>query len=85
MQAVMETKRSDDKTFSDLDSQIGALLDRLNESASIVDQLMAMPLPKQDGLSHSADWDAVVARRMETKLASALRSLLEEEPTRKRA
>ena len=48
-------------------------------------RLMAMPLPKQDGLSHSADWDAVVARRMETKLASALRSLLEEEPTRKRA
>jgi hypothetical protein len=37
MQAVMETKRSDDKTSSDLDSQIGALLDRLNESASIVD------------------------------------------------
>jgi hypothetical protein len=46
---------------------------------------MAMPLPKQDGLSHSADWDAVVARRMETRLASALRSLLEEEPTAKRA
>ena len=81
----METKRSDDKTFSDLDSQIGALLDRLNESASIVDQLMAMPLPKQDGLSHTADWDAVVARRMETRLASALRSRLEEEPTAKRA
>ena len=81
----METKSSDDKTSSDLDSQIGALLDRLNESASIVDQLMAMPLPKQDGLSHSADWHAIVARRMETRLASALRSLLEEEPTAKRA
>ncbi|WP_457938981.1 hypothetical protein [Mesorhizobium sp. 10J20-29] len=81
----MDTKRLDDQNHSDLDAQIATLLDRLNESASIVDQLMAMPLPKQDGLSHSADWDAVVARRMETRLASALRSLLEEEPTAKRA
>ena len=81
----MDTKRTDDQNHSDLDAQIATLLDRLNESASIVDRLLAMPLPKQDGPSDNADWDAVVARRMESRLATALRSLLEEEPARKRA
>lgn len=81
----METKRPNDKSTSDLDTQIGALLDRLNESASIVDRLMEMPLPKDDGPSGNADWDAVVARRLESRLAAALRSLLDDEPQRKRA
>ncbi len=81
----METKRPDDQPSSDLDTQIGALLDRLSESASIVDRLMAMPLPKGDEVSENADWDAVVARRLESRLAAALRSLLDEEPERKRA
>jgi len=81
----METKRPDHQPSSHLDTQIGTLLDRLNESASIVDRLLAMPLPRDDGPSENADWDAVVARRMESRLATALRSLLEEEPTRKRA
>lgn len=77
----METRRHQ----TGLDRQIETLLDRINESSSIVDRLLEMPLPRQDGLSSSADWDALVARRMETRLASALRSLLEEEPARKRA
>ena len=81
----METKRPNDKSTSDLDTQIGALLDRLNESASIVDRLMEMPLPKDDGPSGNADWDVVVARRLESRLAAALRSLLDDEPQRKRA
>lgn len=81
----METKRPNDKSTSDLDTQIGALLDRLNESASIVDRLMEMPLPKDDAASESADWDAVVARRLESRLAAVLRSLLDDEPQRKRA
>ena len=38
--AGMDTKRLDEESSSDLDTQIGALLDRLNESASIVDRLM---------------------------------------------
>ncbi len=81
----METKRPNDKSTSDLDTQIGALLDRLNESASIVDRLMEMPLPQGEATSANAEWDAVVARRLESRLAAALRSLLDGEPERKRA
>ena len=48
-EAVMETKalrrHSHPATWT---RKSTALLDRLNEAASIVDRLMAMPLPKQD-------------------------------------
>jgi len=81
----METKRPTDKPVSDLDTQIGSLLDRLNQSASIVDRLMEMPLPKGEATSANAEWDAVVARRLESRLAAALRSLLDDGPERKRA
>lgn len=81
----METKRPDDKSSSHLDSQIAALLDTLSESASIVDRLLEVPLPKGDATSASAEWDAVVARRLESRLAATLRSLLQDEPVRKRA
>lgn len=81
----MEANRPDDKSAGHLDSQISALLERLNDSASIVDRLMEMPLPKGDLESENAEWDGVVARRLESRLAAALRSLLEQEPERKRA
>ena len=60
---------------SGFDAQVGALLDRVHESSSIVDSLMAMPLPDQSGAA--PEWDAAVTRRLERRLADAMRSILE--------
>jgi hypothetical protein len=80
----METNRTKTSPQSGFDAQVGALLDHIHESASIIDSLMAMPLP---GESESApEWDAAVARRLESRLANAMRAMIEPaEPERRSA
>ena len=68
----METKRKPSQTG--FDAQVGALLDRVHESASIVDSLMAMPLPGEDDAP--PEWDAAVTRRLERRLVDAMRLML---------
>ena len=78
----METNRT--KTFpqSGFDAQVGALLERVHETASIVDSLMAMPLA--GGSSSAPKWDTAVTRRLERRLAEAMRAIVEpEEPGRR--
>jgi len=78
----METNRQ--KAANGFDAQVGALLDRVHESASIVDSLMAMPLPGESDAP--PEWDAAVTRRLERRLVDAMRSILEpEEQTRESA
>jgi hypothetical protein len=79
----METNRTNPYSPSRFDTQVGALLDRVHESASFVDSLMAMPLP---GESDSPEWDAAVTRRLEHRLADAMRAIIEtDEPEQRRA
>ena len=74
----------DTKPNPKLDRQIGALLDRVGQSQSIVDSLMALPLPAgEDGAL--TEWDLAVLRRLESRLSASMRSVLEGEPERKRA
>lgn len=68
----MEKQRKASQTG--FDAQVGALLDRVQESASIVDSLMAMPLPGEGDAP--AEWDAAVARRLERRLVEAMRLML---------
>jgi hypothetical protein len=63
------------------DAQAGALLDRTHESASIVDSLMAMPLP-DDG-DGPRTWNSAVAQRLERRLADAMRDRIEGDPDKK--
>ncbi|MEP9387892.1 hypothetical protein [Mesorhizobium sp. KR9-304] len=80
----METNRTKTHPQSGFDAQVGALLDRIHESASIVDSLMAMPLPGEDNAP--PEWDAAVSRRLESRLAAAMRSMIEsDEPERRSA
>jgi len=80
----MGTNRTRTVSQSGFDAQIGALLDRVHESASFVDSLMAMPL-SGDNVS-APEWDAAVTRRLERRLADALRAVLEtQEPERRSA
>ncbi len=82
MFAGMETKRQTSPNAFDV--QVGALLDRVHESASIVDSLMAMPLPGESDAP--PEWDVAVTRRLERRLVDAMRSILEsEEQTRESA
>lgn len=80
----METNRPNTRPQSGFDAQVGALLDRVHESSSFVDSLMAMPLP---GEGQSApEWDAAVTRRIERRLADAMRAIIEtDEPERRSA
>jgi hypothetical protein len=78
----METNRNRPPE-SGFDAQVGALLDRVNESASFVDSLMAMPLPGEKDAAQ--EWDAAVARRLEARLANAMRALIEDGPERRSA
>lgn len=66
------------------DTQIASLLDRIHDSASIVDRLMAMPAAGEPG-SPAPEWDAAVARRLERRLAESMRALIGGEPERRRA
>ena len=66
----METNRTKTNPQSGFDAQVGALLDRIHESASIVDSLMAMPLPGRGrcraGMGRRrrrAGWSAGLPRR----------------------
>lgn len=80
----METNRTKTYPRSGFDAQVGALLDRVHESASIVDSLMAMPLPGEENAP--PEWDAAVSRRLESRLANAMRAIIEPgEPERRRA
>jgi hypothetical protein len=78
--AGMDTNRTP-ATQSGFDRQVGALLDRAHESGSIVDSLMAMPLP--DGEDAPREWNSAVTRRLERRLADAMRVIIEGEPTGK--
>ena len=71
----METNRTKTNPQSGFDAQVGALLDRIHESASIVDSLMAMPLPGEDDAA--PEWDAAVTRRLERRLAETMRAIIE--------
>ena len=58
------------------------MLDRIHELASIVDSLMAMPLPGEDDAA--PEWDAAVTRRLERRLADTMRAIIEpDEPERR--
>ncbi|WP_353644639.1 hypothetical protein [Mesorhizobium sp. WSM2239] len=69
---------------SGFDAQIGALLDQVQDQASIVDRLLAMPAPTGEG-REAPEWDAAVARRFERRLAATMREMIEGEPERRRA
>lgn len=80
----METNRT--KTFpqSGVDAQVGTLLDRVHESVSIVDSLMAMPSPGEGDTAR--EWDVAMTRRLERRLADAMRAIIEpDQPERRRA
>lgn len=79
----METNRTKTHPQSGFDAQVGALLDRIHESASIIDSLMAMPLPAEG--EAAPEWDAAVTRRLESRLADTMRAIIEPEPERRRA
>jgi hypothetical protein len=55
--------------------QVGALLERVRESTSIVDSLMAMPLPGEG--EAAPEWDPAAARRLEQRLVDAMRAVLD--------
>ena len=71
----MDTNRTRTDRPSGFDAQVGALLDRIHEQVSIVDSLMAMPLPGEG--EAAPEWDAAVTRRLERRLADAMRIMLE--------
>ena len=80
----MDTNRTTTSPHSEFDAQVGALLDRIHESASIVDSLMAMPLPDED--DSAPEWNAAVTRRLERRLADAMRAVIEpDQPERRSA
>jgi hypothetical protein len=80
----METNRPYSQKQGGFDAQVGALLDRVHESVSIVDSLMAMPLPDEG--ESAPEWDAAVTRRLESRLVEAMRALIGPiEPEKKRA
>ena len=54
----METNRTKTNPQSGFDAQVGALLDRIHESASIVDSLMAMPVSSEGDAAPDASDDA---------------------------
>ena len=78
----MDTNRT--KSYhSGFDAQVGALLDRVQEQVSIVDRMMAMPLPAENDAPR--EWNTAVTRRLERRLADAMRVIIEGEPEKKSA
>ncbi len=69
----------------DGDREIGVLLDRAMAGASIIDQLMAIPVPSDEDSGSSIEWDAAVTRRLQHRLVETMRAVLESEPARKSA
>jgi hypothetical protein len=80
----MEQNRQDAHSLSTFDAQIGALLDHVQDQASIVDRLLAMPALTAEG-QEAPEWDAAVARRLERRLAAKMREMIEAEPEQRRA
>lgn len=80
----MEQNRQNSDPRSGFDAQIGALLDQVQDQASIVDRLLAMPLPAGEG-REAPEWDAAVARRLERRLATTMREMIEAEPEQRSA
>lgn len=78
----MDTDRDESKK-SGFDAQVGALLDHVREQASIVDSLMAMPLPAENDAPR--EWNTAVTRRLERRLVDAMRGIIEGEPEKKSA
>ena len=63
--------------------EIDALLS-LGETKSIIDRLMALPLPK-GGAEGANEWDRAVAGRFEVHLARQMRSLIDGDNERRNA
>ncbi len=80
MDSKQENGRRDDG-----DREIGVLLDRAMAGASIIDQLMAIPLPSDNDSGSSIEWDAAVTRRLQHRLVETMRAVLAREPERKSA
>lgn len=80
----MEPNRQDANPQSSFDAQIGALLDFAQGEASIVDRLLAMPVPTGEG-REAPEWDSAVARRLERRLVEKLREAINSEPEKRRA
>lgn len=57
------------------DSAISALFSRACEGVSIVDQLMDMASTAEETVS--PQWDAALKRRLERKLADAMRAVID--------
>jgi hypothetical protein len=70
---------------NDGDREIGALLDRAVSGASIIDQLMAIPLPSGEDSGSSSEWNAAIARRLQHRLVETMRAALAGEPVRRSA
>lgn len=64
------------------DAQITALLGRIGAHCSIVDELMSMPASEA---AIGSEWDRAVARRLERKLADAMRGAIEGDAQRRSA
>lgn len=84
MLSGMEQNRHITHPGGGFDAQIGALLDHVQDQASIVDRLLAMPALTGEG-REAPEWDAAVARRLERRLAATMREMIEAEPERRRA
>ena len=79
----MDTNRHGPHPQNNSERQIATLLERIHESTSIVDSLMDMPLSEKD--SAAPEWDAAVARKLESRLSNMMRAMIDGEPERKRA
>ncbi len=79
----MDTNRHKSDSRNRSERQIAALLQRMHESSSIVDSLMDIPLSEND--SAAPEWDAAVARKLESRLSEMMRALIDSEPEQKSA
>lgn len=79
----METNRDVAGFEAAFDPQIARLLDRAQESASIVDRLMA--IPGGEAGTAASEWDRAIAQRLERKLAATVRDLIETKAERRSA
>jgi len=80
----MDTNRAENLAAGSNDADISALPERCQEKASIVDRLMDVPVVS-DGASVSPEWDDAMARRLQGKLADAMRGMIENPPERRSA
>ena len=81
----MQTNRADIPAAGSNEADVSALLDHFHETASIVDQLMDVPIVPDEDASDSPEWDAAMARRLQGRLADAMRGMIEHPPERRGA